>query len=199
MLKQEFLDELRIRLSGLPRQELDDRLAFFGEMIDDRIDEGLSEAEAVERIGTIDSIAEQIIAETPMLKIAKEKLRPKRRLKGWEVAMLILGSPLWISLVLALLSILLSLFIAVWSVIASLWSVFGAFVGSGIGGFFGGVIVAVMNNPFAGIAIMGVGIVLMGLAVFSFFGCLEATKGTAWFTKKTYFWIKRCIVGKESV
>ena len=114
MLKQEFFDKLRARLSGLPQKELEERLSFYGEMIDDRMEEGLSEAEAVDGIGSVDSIAEQIIDETPMLEIAKEKMRSKRRLKGWEIAMLIIGAPLWISLVLCLFCCLFSLLCGAW-------------------------------------------------------------------------------------
>ena len=47
MNKQEFLDALRERLSGLPSREVEDRLGFYGEIIDDRIEEGISEHDAV--------------------------------------------------------------------------------------------------------------------------------------------------------
>ena len=197
MLKQEFFDKLRARLSGLPQKELEDRLAFYGEMIDDRMEEGLSEAEAVDGIGSVDSIAEQIIDETPMLEIAKEKMRSKRRLKGWEIAMLIIGAPLWISLVLCLFSILLSIFVAVWSVVVSFWSVFVSLVGCGVGGLVGGIVVAAMGDLWSCGVLIGVALVCVGLAIFSFLGCQVATKGTAWLTKKTCSCIKRCIVGKE--
>ena len=46
MSKQEFLDQLRARLSGLPRQDVIERLNFYSEMIDDRMEEGLSEEDA---------------------------------------------------------------------------------------------------------------------------------------------------------
>ena len=45
MTKNEFISRLRARLSGLPKDEIRERLAFYGEMIDDRIEEGLSEEE----------------------------------------------------------------------------------------------------------------------------------------------------------
>ena len=47
MNKQEFLSQLRKGLAGLPQNDIEERLAFYGEMIDDRIEEGLSEEEAV--------------------------------------------------------------------------------------------------------------------------------------------------------
>ncbi len=43
MNKQAFLTQLRKGLSGLPQEDIEERLAFYSEMIDDRIEEGLSE------------------------------------------------------------------------------------------------------------------------------------------------------------
>ena len=37
MNRDQFLDELKRRLSDLPQSDLDERLQFYGEMIDDRI------------------------------------------------------------------------------------------------------------------------------------------------------------------
>ena len=54
MNKQAFLERLRKALSGLPPKEQEERITFYSEMIDDRMEEGLSEEEeAVASIGTI--------------------------------------------------------------------------------------------------------------------------------------------------
>ena len=81
MNKQAFLAQLRKGLSGLPREDIEERLTFYSEMIDDRTEEGLSEEEAVSGIGPVDTIISQSIADTPLAKIAKERISPKRRLK----------------------------------------------------------------------------------------------------------------------
>jgi uncharacterized membrane protein len=47
MGKQEFLTRLGKALSGLPREDIEERLNFYSEMIEDRMEEGLSEEEAV--------------------------------------------------------------------------------------------------------------------------------------------------------
>ena len=46
MTKLKFLFELRDRLEGLPYDEVEERLNFYSEMIEDRMEEGLSEEEA---------------------------------------------------------------------------------------------------------------------------------------------------------
>ena len=62
MDKAQFLEELKRRLSGLPQSELEERLLFYSEMIDDRVEDGLTEEEAVAGIGSVDALVEQIMA-----------------------------------------------------------------------------------------------------------------------------------------
>ena len=92
MTKHEFLLSLQNRLSGLPQDDVEERLTFYCEMIEDRMEEGLSEEEAVSAIGSVDEIAAQIVADIPLAKIAKVKIRSKGRLKAWEIVLLVLGS-----------------------------------------------------------------------------------------------------------
>ena len=47
MNKKEFLSELQKALSGLPQDSIADRLNFYAEMIDDRMEDGLSETETL--------------------------------------------------------------------------------------------------------------------------------------------------------
>lgn len=75
------------------------RLAFYGEMLDDRIEEGLSEDAAVAEIGDANEIVRQTVADIPLAKLAKEKIKPKRRLKAWEIilwhSVLLFGCQYW--------------------------------------------------------------------------------------------------------
>ena len=199
MTKQEFLDSLRARLSGLPRQELEERLAFYGEMIDDRIEEGRTEEEAVLDIGSADEISAQIIKDIPLSKIAKERLKPKRNIKTWEIVLLAVGSPIWLSLAIAALAVILSLYVVLWSVIISVWSVFASLVACAFGITAAGVVFAVIGNSLSGIAMVGAGLVLAGLSIFIFFGCKAATKGIVLLTKAIALGIKKSFVGKESL
>ena len=197
MSKQEFIDKLREKLIGLPKQDVEDRLAFYSEMIDDRIEEGLTEEEAILAIGSVDKIGPQIIAEIPLVKIAKEKIRPKRRLKTWEIIFLALGSPIWISLLIAACAVVFSLYVVLWSVIISIWSVFVSLVCCVMGLITAGIALALGANAPTGIAFIGTGIACAGISVFLFYGCAVATKGVLLLTKKITFGIKNCFVGKE--
>lgn len=197
MLKQEFLGKLRSRLSGLPETEMEERLNFYSEMIDDRMEDGLSEEEAVAAIGTVEEIVVQIVAETPFTMLAKERIKPKRQLKTWEIVLLVLGSPVWLSLGIAAIAVILSVYAAFGAVILSLWAVFAAMVGAGIGGMISGIGMMIGDSSLAGIALMGASIVCAGLSIFVFYGCKAAAKGTVTLTKKIALGIKKCLAGKE--
>ena len=141
MTKSEFLSLLRDRLSALPREDAEERLGFYAEMIDDRIEEGLSEEEAVAAVGSVDRIASQILSET-MSEISKKSKKPKekRKMKTWEIVLLAAGSPVWLSLLIALFAVIISLYAVMWSLVASAGSVFGALIGSAIGVIFVGAV-----------------------------------------------------------
>ena len=69
MTKQEFLDTLRAGLSGLTEADASERITFYSEMIDDRMEEGLSEQDAVAQIGDVQCIIDDILAEIPQKKV----------------------------------------------------------------------------------------------------------------------------------
>ena len=197
MTKLKFLLSLHDRLSGLPQEDVEERLNFYSEMIEDRMEEGFSEEEAVAAVGSVDEVAAQIIADIPLTKIAKEKITPKRKLRAWEIVLLALGSPIWLVLGIAAFAVAISLYAVLWSVIAVFWAVFGVLAGCAFGVALVGGVLAILGNVLVGLAMVGAGLICAGLAVFAFFGCLAATKGTAILTKRIAFGIKKCFVGKE--
>lgn len=197
MNQSEFLAGLRARLSELPQREVEERLAFYAEIINDRMEEGISEVEAVRELGSLDRIAAQIIAEIPFVKIAKEKIKPKRRLGAWEIVLLVLGSPIWLSLLIAAFAVILSLYVVIWSVVISLWSVFVALIASGVGIIVASAIFALIGHGLVGGAFIGAGLVCVGLSVFAFFGCRAASKAMLLLSKKLALGMKYCLIGKE--
>ena len=198
MSKQEFLAQLRKGLSGLPQNDIEEHLTFYSEMIDDRIEEGLSEMEAVSAIGTADAIITQVLADTPLTKLVKEKAKPKRTLRAWEIVLLVLGSPIWLSLLIAAFIIILAAYIVVWSVVITLWSIEASFVACSLGGIISAVIFAFQGNELTGLAMLGAGIICAGLSIFMFYGCKAATKGALLLTKKMALGIKSLFVGKAA-
>ena len=197
MNKQEFLIQLRKGLSGLPQKDIDERLAFYGEMIDDRIEDGIPEETAVGELGEVGELVSQIIADIPLGKLVKEKITPKEKLKAWEIVLLVLGSPVWLPLLIAAFAVILSLYVVVWSVIIVLWAVFGSLAGCAVAGMIAGVYFVTGGSSLTGIAVIGAGIVCAGLSIFAFFGCKAATKGILALTKKLAVRVKNRFIKKE--
>lgn len=196
MNKQEFISNLRQKLSGLPTREVEERLAFYSEMIDDRVEEGLTEEDAVAEIGSVDGVASQIIADIPLVKIAKEKIKPKRRMRAWEIVLLAVGSPVWLSLAIVALAVIFALYVALWSVIVSLWAVFGALAGCAFAGVVAGAVLSLGNTPLAGVALIAAGIFCAGFSILWFLGCKWLTREILLLTKKVALWIKKLLTGK---
>jgi len=197
MSKIKFLLSVHDRLSGLSKDDVEERLSFYSEMIEDRMEEGLSEEEAVSAAGSAREIAVQAAADISVTNITKERIKPNKRVKAWEIVLLVLGSPIWLSLSIAAFAVILSLYVSLWSVIISLWAVFASLAVCSIGGVLACVVFTVGGNGASGIAMLAAGIVCAGLAIFMFYGCKAATKGTLILTKKIAMWIKNCFMGKE--
>lgn len=196
MDKQTFLAQLRKGLSGFPQGDIEERLTFYSEMIDDRMEEGLSEEEAVRAVGTVPEIVAQIVMEIPSPKIAKQTRKAKRRLNAWQIVLIVLGAPIWLSLAVAAAAVVLSVYISLWAVLISLWAVFGSLIGCAFGGVVGGAGLTFGGNGLPGIAMIGAGMVCAGLAIFMYCACDAATKGILMLTKKTVVWIKTGLMKK---
>ena len=197
MTKNEFLTALRQRLAGLPQEDIEERLIFYAEMIDDRVEEGLSEEDAVKDLGSLEEIVAQIIKETPFTRLAKERIKPTRRLETWELVLLILGAPIWFSLGIAALSVIFSLFVTLFSVIISLWAVLVSFVASALGCVIAGIVFAFTSKPLVGVATVGCGLILASLAIIGFFGCKAASKGAILLGEQATLFFKHLLMKKE--
>ena len=112
MTKKEFLSRLRRSLSSLSRGEVRDSLSFYGEIIDDKIEEGFSERDAVASIGDIEEIVAQILKENGI----ERKPEKTKSLTSGQVLMLILGFPVWLPLLIAGIAVMWSIEIALWAV-----------------------------------------------------------------------------------
>lgn len=195
--KTDFLLELTRKLSPLPWEEIEDRWTFYSEMIDDRMDDGLSEDEAVAALGDVEEVAAQILADVPLSTVVKQTIKPKRRMKAWEIVLLILGFPVWFPVLLAIAAVALALYVCLWAVIVCLWAVPTSLAACALGGMFAAVVFITSGNTAAGLAMIAAALVCAGLAVFAFFGCKAASKGVVRLTKMILLGTKRRLMKKE--
>ena len=199
MTKNDFLTQLKLSLNGLPTDDIRQWTEYYSEMIDDRIDEGLSEAEAVVQLGSISEITTQILSQTPMQHIVKERLKPKRELKSWQIVLIILGFPLWLPVIVAIIGVVISVYAVLWAVIISLFAVAVSIIAA-----FVGLIIAVGATIVSGdfpvaIALLGFALVVLGIGILSTIGCVIITKYFARISKKLWLFLKGCFVKREVV
>ena len=188
MKKEEFLKELERKISGLPKEDIKERLEFYSEAIDDRIEEGLSEEDAVKEIGSVDDVVSDIANETPLFKLVKEKAKPKRKIKGFEILLLILSFPLWFPL---LITGFVLLFVG-YMLICVLVIVTYAIELSLIGGAFSGIVMIFVTN--FNLFYIAVTLLAFGGAILFFPLCKLVTIATAKLTKRIALSIKKKFV-----
>lgn len=177
MTKSEFLSALENRLSGLPKDDVQKSIDYYSEIIDDRMEEGLTEEEAVAAVGSVEEIASQILKDTPLVKLVKEKVRPSRTLKAWEIILLILGSPVWLPLLLTVVILILTAYVVLWVVILSLYAVDLCVTAGAVAGIIGSFLWIPAGNMVQFAFVLGLGLVCAGGTVLLFFGFNQITKG----------------------
>ena len=224
MTKCEFLLTLQEKLSGLPLDEVEERIAFYSEMIEDRMEEGLPEEESVAAAGDTDAIAAQIAAELSGAESAKAAERhtneplsnapneekiptadglhtgknaPQEKKGVWTGILLVLGSPLWLALLLTVFAVALAVYITLWAVLISLWAVFAAVEVCALAGVVAGIVWVLGSNRFAGFVLLGAGLVCAGVTILLFYGCRAVTVGFLQLTRKAARGIKRFFGKKE--
>lgn len=195
MKKQEFLSSLRSKLQGLPPSDIDERISFYSEMIDDRMDEGKSEEEAVAEIGSVDDVVMDIAKDTPLVKLVKEKMKPKRRVRQWEIVLLVLGFPLWFPLLITFFVLVLVFWIVIWVLAIVTYVLEAAFAATSVAGVVA--FVAYFLNGQTNYTALGASVMCAGAAILMVFGCIGATKGCIALTKSIITGIKMLFIGRK--
>ena len=198
MTKQLFLNELSAALHGLPREERYRTLSYYDELIDDRMEDGQSEEDAVENLGSPEQIAREILGEEePPVSTGTGR-------KVWLIILLVLGFPFWGSLLLAAAIVLLCVYICLF---------LPAFVlGVMALAFLAGALIGVVGTPFliwdvglltgglpAGLFQLGMSVALLGLAVLSALGFYFTGKATVKAGRAIWRWIRRSFAKKGRV
>lgn len=196
MDKAAFLAGLRERLAGLPQTDMQNSLDYYAEMIDERIEDGMPEEDAVRDVGSPDEIASQILSEIPLPRLVREKVRRRRAPQAWEIVLLVLGAPLWLPLLLAFLAAALSVYAVIWSVVATLYAADLSLAA--------GAVLAAAQCVFAlrqasylpAAVLVGAALCFAGLTVFLFLGSNAAAGGVLRLSRTLILGIKSRFVRK---
>ncbi len=162
MDKRTFLDGLRTALVSLPASEIDKTVAYYEEMIDDRIEDGMSEEEAVASMEPIGVLAQRIINDTPAVNRAVRKAKQSSVPAIIWVLLAILGLPIWLPLLCLAFGLIISAFALLFGLIISLIAVV---LGLSIGGIVG-IVFALCHLGVSGMsAVFAVGLCLIGIGL----------------------------------
>ena len=199
MNKQEFIKLLREKLSNYPQNDVEDRIAFYSEMIDDKIEDGILEEDAIKEIGDIDIIISQIKDDIFLSNNTKVKSNKKRKLNAWEIVLIVISSPIWLTILLSILAVVFSAYVSLWAGIITLWAVLIATSVFAIYGIIVGGIMMIIGDTVINLVLFSMGLVCAGLIIFIFYGCLYSTKGLIILTKKIIFFIKNSLKKEENI
>ncbi len=185
MTKEGFLAQLRQQLWALPEADRQNSLDYYAEMIDDRMEDGLSEEKAVAAIGNLEEIVQQILGETPRPPVVVEPAKKAEPAKGstktWLIILLVLGSPVWIPLLASAIGTVIGIYVSLWSVVIALYAGFLALAVSSVGCIVGSFFM--IGRLAGGIVAWGAALVCTGLAILLLLLANLAAKGMVKLTK----------------
>ena len=196
MDKHDFLHALEDRLAGLAESDRQASLDFYAEMLDDLMEGGMTEADAVASLGSVDAIAEEILLEMPLPKLVKAKMK-KRRLSGLEITLLAVGFPIWLPISIALLAVVFAIYISLWAVVISLYAANVAMAACAPTGIAAAVVLFASGKPTSALLFLGAGLALAGLSILWFLLCNLTAKGMWKLGKLTLRGIKACFIRKK--
>ncbi len=208
MNKQEYLAQLRAALACLPEGEIEESVAFYTEMIDDRVAEGLTEEEATAQLDDPKAAARAIVADLPV--VPRTVVRTKQRNRALYWTLVILGSPLWLTLLLAAGMLVLAGLLTIWCLILGLWLLAAGLLAGGPLGIGVCLWALAVGQPAYGVFELGSGLLCFGLGLFCLHGAVAASKtlmqvSRQWIAKAKAPFVKvkeegaAAFVGKETV
>jgi len=202
MTKIEFIKELTFRLASLPQNEIDKSTSYYSEIIDDRVEDGMTEEDAVKALGDMDLIVTNAMYEISLPVLMKARVnasRSKMSNKGLWITLVVLGFPLWFPLLMTFLAVILVIYVTIWILILSLYAVVLALGISGIAGIIGGIVLCFIKSLPVGLCTIGAALCCCALTLLITLPVLAFTKGlirfTAWIARK----IKSIFISKKAV
>lgn len=200
MTKREFLNELKSYLSNMPSEDVNKYLEYYSEMIEDRIDDGMAEEDAVKEVGSPRIIAEQILKDNGAT-ISEESYKESEKKENKEfsfknldtlsIILIIATFPVWIPLLAGVFSAVVGVLAGVLAIIISVWACAFAFLVGGIAGIIMGIISIFTEGVGVALCYIGAGILLIGLSVLFYIGAKYFTKLCTYLYKKCVELIKK--------
>ena len=140
MNKEEFLFTLRQKLEAQSVANIDNMIDFYDEMICDRIEDGMSEEEAISAMDPIDKIVSEAVLDKTIPVLVKEKVEKSRKTakakgtQGLWIALAIIGFPIWFPLAITFGTLLFGIYLIIWILIICLFILLASIGAGALGG-----------------------------------------------------------------
>ena len=197
MDKLDFLLALDKRLDVLSETDRRASLDYYSEILDDLVEGGMTETDAVASLGSVDAIAEEILMDIPLPKLVKAKMKGKKPLSGLEITLLIVGFPIWLPILISVFAVIFAVYISLWAVVISLYAVDVSLAACAPASLLCAVLLFIAGQPSAALLFLGAALVLAGLAILLLFGCNATAKGMWKLCRLTLRGIKACFIRKK--
>jgi uncharacterized membrane protein len=194
MNRQEYLEKLRRALAQMPPGELEKQIAYYDELISDMCEDGMSETEAVAKLGDPAAVAAELLTALPLGTLVKSRVKSASGLSGLTIALLVLGFPLWFPLLVSFGAVLLSLLVTLWSLVLSFAAVVLSLGVAAIAAPFALVFGYVEGSP---LMIIGASLAAAGLCVLGAAALPLAVRGSARLCRAVGRGIKSIFIKKE--
>ena len=174
MNKAEFIKELEKRLKYIPKEDREDAVEYYNELISDmELDDA---ADVTEKLGSPKDAAKKIVDECGQK--AEQAYEEKKTVKGhatavWLSVLGLLSLPLSLPLAIVVLALVFALIVVVISVLLSLAVTAFALVIGGVGSL---VIMWMAPGIAQKLVILGMGLVSLAFGVLMFFGAFYLTR-----------------------
>lgn len=188
MTRDEFLNRLGELLACLPADQVEETKQFYAEAIADRMEDGMSEEEAVAAMGAPGEVAEATLDDLPAVPRAIARTRRRSTVLLWVLT--IVGSPVWVPLLIAFVIVALSIYFCIWVLAFCVWVIaaaLGAVGATALALVAAGV--AIGHVPYV-LAMLGCGLAFIGAALLVGAGAWAASKQIA---RLSALWARKAV------
>lgn len=197
MNRQDFLTRLAAALASLTDGEVHKILVYYDEIISDRMEDGMTEQEAVESFGSVSALAQRILAETPLAQRVAAKAQTKN--KGVLILLLAVTAPVWLPLLFAGGGVLLGVLGTLFGLAVALVAVFASFAIASVGCIIVGIARFATLGVASGLFALGAGMIFAALTVFGWFMMVGGVQGMMRVLRALYRKIALLFRRKEAV
>lgn len=197
MNKKVFLEELRNWMEEFSMEQIERTLSYYEEIISDKMEEGMTEEEAVRSLGSPEEIVKEMLLELPIPTLIGERLKPKKGLAFWQMGLMAVGGVIVFPILFSLIMAAFSVYLSIWMVVAALYFTVAAIGVSGMAALVGATVMTFRGEVLQGIFGLGAFFVLAGLTILISLGMRTVTGKFAGLSMKYVRMIKRKILGRR--